>query len=190
MGWKGWRLVGVVEGCVPQVVLICGHPLSCAKDVLVYLSGRSHWRVKSMFMPAVMATIFIHGLLSVSRILALFQGEAQPRPLAPPTIWSCACPASPAGYHAPLGVYPQLRDIQHKLGPGAPTPLNLCVGKEWYRYPSSFLLPSHRWRLRFVPSEFRAQLPQPFVAPPPQGTRVVPSHFNDLNEEEPSQYVC
>lgn len=142
-----------------------------------------------MFMPAVMATIFIHGLLSVSRILALFQGEAEPRPLAPLTFRSCVCAGPPAGYHAPLGVYPQLRDIQHKLGPDAPTPLNVCVGKEWYRFPSSFLLPSHRWRLRFVPSEFRAQLPHPFVAPPPQGTKVVPNHFNDRNEEEPSQYV-
>ena len=97
--------------------------------------------------------------------------------------------AALAGYHAPLDVYPQLREIQHMLGPGHPTPLNLCVGREWHRFPSAFLLPSPRWRLRFVLSEFRAQLPQPFVAPPPEGTRVVPAHFNDLNREEPSQYV-
>ena len=48
------------------------------------------------------------------------------------------------GYHTPLDVYPLLGGIAdnkeiHTLPPDRP--VNVCVGKEWYRFPNSFFLP-------------------------------------------------
>lgn len=69
------------------------------------------------------------------------------------------------------------------------TPVNVCVGKEWYRYPSSFFLPStQHWKLQFIRSEFKGQLPKPYASGS-GATRVIPSDMNDLNIEEPSRYV-
>ncbi|KHJ77852.1 hypothetical protein OESDEN_22528 [Oesophagostomum dentatum] len=78
-------------------------------------------------------------------------------------------------------------------------PLRLCVGKEWYRFPSSFFLPQtavdarSRKRgihLHFLKSEFSGLLPKYY----PQGrlpfiTRRIPTEMNDLNQEEVSRYV-
>nr|CDJ91310.1 Alg9 mannosyltransferase domain containing protein [Haemonchus contortus] len=78
-------------------------------------------------------------------------------------------------------------------------PLRVCVGKEWYRFPSSFFLPQmavdsrSRKRgvhLHFLKSEFSGLLPKYY----PQGrlpsiTRRIPTEMNDLNLEEPSRYV-
>ncbi|EEB05328.1 mannosyltransferase complex subunit Alg9 [Schizosaccharomyces japonicus yFS275] len=79
-----------------------------------------------------------------------------------------------------------------------PTPeegkARVCVGKEWYRYPSSFFLPDHT-ELRFLKSEFDGILPGEFKEPTSSrfwdrpGIRDIPEHMNDLNLEEPSRYV-
>lgn len=63
--------------------------------------------------------------------------------------------------------------------------LTVCVGKEWFRYPSSFFLPNARWRLGFLRSSFKGQLPQPFA----ESTCTAQANFNDLNREEPSRYT-
>nr|XP_036848644.1 alpha-1,2-mannosyltransferase ALG9 isoform X9 [Manis javanica] len=94
------------------------------------------------------------------------------------------------GYHGPLDLYPEFHRIAtdpaiHTVPEGRP--VNVCVGKEWYRFPSSFLLPDN-WQLQFIPSEFRGQLPKPF-AEGPLATRIVPPDMNDRNLEEPSRYM-
>ncbi len=66
--------------------------------------------------------------------------------------------------------------------------VNVCVGKEWYRFPSSFFLPTPKWKLRFIRSEFKGQLPQPY-GDHPNATWIVPDNMNDMNLEEPSRYV-
>lgn len=69
-------------------------------------------------------------------------------------------------------------------------PINVCVGKDWYRFPSSFFLPSNEnWRLQFVQSEFKGQLPRPYEPGGVVATRAIPPAMNDLNLEEPSRYV-
>ena len=68
-----------------------------------------------------------------------------------------------------------------------PDATRVCVGKEWYRFPSSFFLPPSAPPLLFVKSGFGGQLPRPF-APWPQGLSEVPPHMNDANKEEPSRY--
>ncbi len=74
----------------------------------------------------------------------------------------------------------------------------MCVGKEWYRFPSSFFLPDSvvvdrdgRRRavvLEFVRSEFAGLLPKAFARGELPGvTRMVPSEMNDANREESSR---
>jgi alpha-1,2-mannosyltransferase len=58
----------------------------------------------------------------------------------------------------------------------------VCVGKEWYRFPSSFFLDGAE--IAFYEDGFTGQLPQPFTS-----TTSVPSNFNSFNLEEVSRYV-
>jgi alpha-1,2-mannosyltransferase len=79
----------------------------------------------------------------------------------------------------------------------------VCVGKEWYRFPSTFFLPerarSHAAlpaprstarqehgpvNLLFLKSSFGGQLPQPFLPKSMNGTAIERLHFNDMNAEE------
>ena len=88
-------------------------------------------------------------------------------------------------YRAPIQVYGTL---SRQLAV-TDKPQTVCVGKEWYRFPSSFFLPSEDKRIGFIRSGFRGLLPSPFLYPAPQGTRFAPLHFNDENREEASQYT-
>ena len=86
----------------------------------------------------------------------------------------------------------------------------VCVGKEWYRFPSHFFLPSPSpytnlsttYHLQYLPSSFSGLLPGHFHPSPSTSsslssiyydralsTRLVPPHQNDLNLAEPSRYV-
>ncbi|CAN7948308.1 unnamed protein product [Ixodes pacificus] len=98
-------------------------------------------------------------LLSISRTVALYRN-----------------------FRAPMEIYMELAPL---AGDGRAT--TLCLGKEWYRFPSSFFLPEN-WQLAFLESEFRGQLPKPF-AQGPHATRLVPRDMNDQNREERSRYV-
>lgn len=87
------------------------------------------------------------------------------------------------GYHAPLDTFNKLSSLDNLHAPDQQ--LTICLGKEWYRYPSSFFLPNSRWRLGFLSSSFKGQLPQPFS----ESTCTIQPNFNDLNREETSRYV-
>ncbi|GAB1611180.1 alpha-1,2-mannosyltransferase ALG9-like [Argonauta hians] len=95
------------------------------------------------------------------------------------------------GYHAPMDVYLEMNQIATK--PDVHTistdkQVNVCIGKEWYRFPSSFFLPNENWHLRFIKSEFKGQLPKPYYQGP-DSTSTIPSHMNDMNMEEPTRYI-
>ncbi|XP_033760507.1 alpha-1,2-mannosyltransferase ALG9-like [Pecten maximus] len=125
-----------------------------------------HYTEHTNWISQVSALIF--SLVSISRIFAVYQG-----------------------YHAPLDLYVGLNKIAadpkiHTLS--TDKPVNICVGKEWYRFPSSFFLPGENWKLKFIESDFKGQLPQPFQTGP-DATSVIPSHMNDMNREEKSRYV-
>lgn len=108
----------------------------------------------------------VYVILSMSRVFALFQG-----------------------YHAPLEIYPSLLRVSEDLGETTrENSVRVCVGKEWYRYPSSFFLPAN-FSMNFVKSDFRGQLPGHLSKPPPIGTRDIPSDMNGANLEEVSRYV-
>lgn len=65
--------------------------------------------------------------------------------------------------------------------------VHICVGKEWYRFPSNFFLPTEHVELNFIKSGFTGQLPKPYS--PETQTWGIPSDMNEKNIEEPSRYV-
>jgi len=107
--------------------------------------------------------ILILGLLSVSRGVALYQH-----------------------YHGSMDVWMRVAELK------TPRETTLvCVGKEWHRFPSSFFLPSTEFRLGFLQSEFRGQLPK-YYETPKNGTlptMLTHADFNELNNEETGRYV-
>lgn len=90
-------------------------------------------------------------------------------------------------YNAPLRVFDSLT----KLGLGNPGE-NVCAGKEWYRFPSSFFLPNGM-HAKFIRSEFDGLLPGEFDEEESKSlvprTWLIPTGMNDLNEEDPGKYV-
>ncbi|VVC34297.1 GPI mannosyltransferase [Cinara cedri] len=86
-------------------------------------------------------------------------------------------------YRAPLIAYTQLSSDLLTL-PETDI-INLCVGKEWHRYPSSFFLPSDRWKMHFIRSDFRGLLPGRFSE---ESLTEVVENFNDQNKEELDKY--
>uniref|UniRef100_A0A182TA52 Mannosyltransferase n=1 Tax=Anopheles maculatus TaxID=74869 RepID=A0A182TA52_9DIPT len=61
---------------------------------------------------------------------------------------------------------------------------NICYGKEWYRFPSSFFLPPN-YRARFsLESSFTGILPA-YYEETQNGTRIVHDYFNDQNKGHP-----
>lgn len=91
-------------------------------------------------------------------------------------------------YQAPLRVYSRLQNPRYSNSEET-----VCLGKEWYRFPSSYFLPSGI-RARFVKSAFDGLLPGQFneakvgfgLFP---GTWLEPSGMNDQNIEDPGKYI-
>ncbi|KAL9114036.1 MAG: hypothetical protein Q9227_001808 [Pyrenula ochraceoflavens] len=89
-------------------------------------------------------------------------------------------------YRAPLEVYGALQSIRD---PSA----SVCMGKEWYRFPSSYFLP-YGMRAKFVKSEFSGLLPGEFAEAKIgfglfPGTWLIPAGMNDRNEEDLGKYT-
>ncbi len=101
-----------------------------------------------------------------------------------------------ANYGAPLQVYAALSSHLEATG-GAPflassgggerSVVRVCVGKEWYRFPTHMFLPSFA-RLGFVRSGFTGLLPQHFSSAA-NATALTPAGFNDQNRADESAYV-
>lgn len=92
-----------------------------------------------------------------------------------------------------------LDESQHviELDPLEALELRLCLGKEWHRFPSHYLVPD-QVEVRFVKSAFDGILPKMWEEGAGVGgkgglmgraTGVVPSGMNALNREEPDRYV-
>lgn len=65
--------------------------------------------------------------------------------------------------------------------------INVCLGKDWHRYPSSYFLPNRNWHVRFIKSEFDGMLPAPY-SEGHNATMIVHEYFNDQNKEVPGLY--
>jgi len=90
-------------------------------------------------------------------------------------------------YSAPIEIYSSLFERMKLVqASSSRSNMHVCVGGEWYRFPSSFFLPDSL-QLSYLPSSFKGQLPQPF---PPGGVSVDPTGpFNNKNREEESRYI-
>ncbi|KAF7717497.1 Alpha-1,2-mannosyltransferase [Penicillium ucsense] len=93
-----------------------------------------------------------------------------------------------SAYNAPLKVLEPLQQLDV-----APIEANVCFGKEWYRFPSSYHLP-HNMRAKFIRSEFNGLMPGEFPEASSLLGRVagasrIPSGMNDLNIEDPNKYI-
>uniref|UniRef100_A0A182NFR3 Mannosyltransferase n=1 Tax=Anopheles dirus TaxID=7168 RepID=A0A182NFR3_9DIPT len=75
-------------------------------------------------------------------------------------------------YRAPFAV---IQDL-----PQADGEMNICYGKEWYRFPGHFFLPDN-YRARFIQSSFNGMLPAYFQETD-NGTQIVHKYFNDQNK--------
>lgn len=108
--------------------------------------------------------ILICGLLGISRSLAIYKG-----------------------YYAPMEVLIDTNKLGLEKEISKDININFCIGKEWHRFPSSFFFPSNNWKLQYLRSEFKGQLPQPFLNHE-NATSIVQPYFNDMNREEPTRY--
>ncbi|XP_059405862.1 alpha-1,2-mannosyltransferase ALG9 isoform X2 [Carassius carassius] len=164
-----WMLVFFTRPHKEERFLFPIYPLICLCGAVALSSLQryrlEHYTISSNWLA--LGSVLLFAVLSLSRSVALFRG-----------------------YHAPLDLYPEFHRIAkdptvHTVPEGRL--VNVCVGKEWYRFPSSFLLPNN-WHLQFIQSEFRGQLPKPY-AMGPDATWVIPSDMNDQNLEELLRYV-
>lgn len=92
-------------------------------------------------------------------------------------------------YSAPLSIYTALPPAS-SLSSSQP---NLCLGKEWYRFPSSYHLPSG-YRPKFIASDFHGLLPGAFSEVDSgfgffAGAYLIPSGMNDENKEDLSKLI-
>ena len=92
-----------------------------------------------------------------------------------------------SAFGAPLEIYKPLQAPSYANVEG-----NVCLGKEWYRLPSSYFLPKGM-RAKFVKSAFDGLLPGQFnEATTGFGlfpTWLIPSGMNDQNIEDPGKHV-
>lgn len=98
-----------------------------------------------------------------------------------------------SAYRAPLRIYGPLWGGEGGgEAVGGPGDL-VCFGKEWYRFPSSYMLPRDM-HAKFVRSEFRGLLPGEFSEAKTgfgfwSGTWLPTNGLNDRNEEDAAKYV-
>ncbi|KAL8946137.1 MAG: hypothetical protein Q9222_007428 [Ikaeria aurantiellina] len=93
-----------------------------------------------------------------------------------------------SAYRAPLQVYAPLQEAEF-----ANTEANVCLGKEWYRFPSSYFLPTGM-RAKFIKSAFDGLLPGQFNEAKTgfgffPGTWLIPPGMNDQNIEDSGKHV-
>ncbi|RWS15255.1 alpha-1:2-mannosyltransferase ALG9-like protein [Dinothrombium tinctorium] len=149
--------------CYPLLCLCAAFALEMIHKAITNVIAKLSY----LYSAFVLFFIVIFTLLSFSRCLALYKG-----------------------YHAPMDIYMELGRIHHENNVSSlPHHINVCVGKEWHRFPNSFFLPdATHWKLQFVKSEFSGQLPKPY-GDEPWATRSISTQMNDENKEEPTRYV-
>ena len=154
----------------PFILIMASVALSCAR---FYLN-----KVRLGKLPHLV--VLVHAVLSLMRVVAVYKN-----------------------YSASIQIYEVLNEPSVKFGWSphleAQENVNVCVGKEWYRFPSSFFIPEsldtaakkQEWRFRFVPAGFGGQLPGNFneTVPIPAATRHLDTLFNDLNKEVAARYL-
>ena len=136
------------------------YPAYASIAIVASLAARKLRRVRIVWIGFLVAALFF----GVARTAALVNYYGQPQL----TVWRSVA----------------------ELASQRPTNVTICVGKEWYRYPSSYFLPSNA-RLEFVDDGFHGELPRHWeVSSGSRGSSAdVAAHFNDRNMEVTNRYV-
>jgi len=170
-----WLLVFWLQPHKEERFLFPIYPLICLAGAMVIDSCQKLFyfafvRVKSQHFLAHtrwlgLLAIAVTSIISLSRMAALYQG-----------------------YHGVTDTWMAVNQLEENVQ-GQTT---VCMGKEWHRFPSSFFLPNQNFRIAFLKSEFRGQLPKyyPKASDGLLPTQVVSPDFNDLNLEEESRYIA
>ena len=138
-----WLLVFWLQPHKEERFLFPVYPLICLAGAMVIDSCQKLFyfafvRVKSRHFLAHtrwlgLLAIGVTSLLSLSRMAALYQG-----------------------YHGVTDTWMAVNQLEENVQ-GQTT---VCVGKEWHRFPSSFFLPNQNFRIGFLKSDFKGQLPK------------------------------
>ncbi|XP_068152599.1 alpha-1,2-mannosyltransferase ALG9 [Drosophila tropicalis] len=132
------------------------------KSLAFKIKSSVHYLDQSMFI-AILVMV-LSTVLGLSRVFSLYRN-----------------------YHAPMDLMLELN--QFKVSPQYnPNQIyNVCIGKDWHRYPGSFFFPARNFRLRFLKSEFKGMLPA-YYANGANATQIVHPYFNDMNQENEFMY--
>ena len=145
----------------PQIMLAASATIVYIGSLLACVS-KKHFRLLKVL--AIAAAVICSSALSVSRVGAL--------------LWN---------YNANMRIYMGIHGMSPKAdGDGSP-PCVVCMGSEWYEYPSSFFVPQS-CKVNFLKSEFGGVLPAHFNASL-GGTRSAAAYLNDRNEADDRQYI-
>lgn len=166
-----WFIIFCLQPHKEERFMFPAYPLLClcaavsvdAGQMLLFrtfINNGSHYLKSTARYAGILLVLF--AVLGVSRILALYKA-----------------------YHGPMDIYIELVRFDNEIKGNS---INLCLGKEWHRYPSSFFLPSNRWDAYFVKSEFNGLLPGKY-SKEHGATALIRHDMNDQNKEEPSHYV-
>ena len=153
----------------PAYPLLCFNAAIAMDVILVYLGRISRLPILGRIPPKFKLLLTIGGV-----VLAVTLGIL--RTLATVT-----------AYGAPLQVLKPLQTLEF-----ADTERFVCLGKEWYRFPSSYFL-AKKMRAGFVKSAFDGLLPGQFSEATTgfgrRPTWLVPPGMNDRNIEDPGKHV-
>ncbi|KAI8579539.1 hypothetical protein K450DRAFT_271849 [Umbelopsis ramanniana AG] len=207
-----WLAIFTLQPHKEERFLFVAYPLIClnASIALFLVRGWVH-RVTGVFGASISTRLYtvkyttaafllISTLLSLSRILALVKYYGAPKEVYS-ALWNYQADARTLDFDYLNEKYRYDSTIGEKT---------LCVGKEWYRFPSSYFLPNDV-RLGIIKSDFDGLMPKPFAEDLEvfeyedtnsgkmisqklrqfkfAGASVIQPGFNDLNKEDPSAYT-
>lgn len=164
----------------PSICLSAAIGLGSVAEGALLVSRRAKSRaLEKVTIGSVCAALLVSSLLSLSRTAALLTYYS-----APAKIYN-ALP-TPKGFEDG-NAWPDYLAREYMNGEDDHE-INVCVGDEWYRFPSSYHFPSKHYRLRFIETNFDGALPMPFNRDK-GGTAHTPVGLNDDNVAHPDQYV-
>ncbi|CAO3684165.1 unnamed protein product [Umbelopsis ramanniana] len=207
-----WLAIFTLQPHKEERFLFVAYPLIClnASIALFLVRGWIH-RATGMFGASISTRLYtvkyttaaflvISTLLSVSRILALIKYYGAPKEVYS-ALWNYQVDSRTLDFDYLDENYRYDSTLGEKT---------LCVGKEWYRFPSSYFLPNDV-RLGIIKSDFDGLMPKPFEEDLEvfnyedtnsgktisqkvrqlkfAGASVIQPGFNDLNKEDPTAYT-
>lgn len=149
----------MISLCGAITIDVCQKIFFRIRTAIFKITSPTHYLNHTTFITVLFVIISV--ALNLSRILALYKN-----------------------YHAPMDVFMELstsRDIWEDVDAKK---VDVCIGKDWYRYPNSFFLPSTKYSIRFLKSDFRGMLPA-YYSNKENATQIEHSYFNDMNRGNP-----